>query len=313
MTGMERNLRSFFVVNPRSANGAVGKEWPRIADLLRSELGSAEFGMTSGPMDAAHIAREALRRGFEMVVSVGGDGTNNEVVNGFFDEQGRPVSPEAVFGVLCRGTGGDFRKTLKMPMDLKRQVERLKGASAMKADAGRLKFTDHSGAEAVRYFINITSFGIGGLVDEKVNTTTKVFGGKASFMIGTLRAFLEYRNALVTLRIDERPEETVRVNNVAVCNGRYFGGGMWVAPKALLDDGLFDVVIFGDIGLRKFITDGRRIYAGTHLDMDGVRFLRAKRVEARSDERVLLDVDGEQPGRLPAVIEMLEGAIKIKT
>jgi diacylglycerol kinase family enzyme len=179
---------------------------------------------------------------------------------------------------------------------------------------GRQSFIGSDGQPAVRHFINIASFGIGGLVDRYVNSSSKSWGGTISFALATLRAGVSYKNARVRLVLDGgRPREGA-IYNVAVANGRYVGGGMKVAPEASLDDGWFDVVTMGDMDLRDVLLRGFEIYSGKHLTNPKVTVHRARKVEAAptDGDEVLLDVDGEQPGRLPATFELIVGGLKLR-
>ena len=308
---MSGNFRTMVVVNPNSANGRTGREWSRIRTALDAALGEFDHRFTERMGHATELARQAIRDGCEMVVSLGGDGTNNEVVNGFFENE-NPVNPDAVFGVVSRGTGSDLIKTLKIPKEYEKSAPRLSGRKTAPCDVGRMTYLDHDGTTKVRYFINITSFGIGGAIDNRVNRTTKALGGKVSFFWGSFATLFSYRNQKVRMRIDDGPEEKMKILSVSVANGQYHGGGMWEAPRAKMDDGLFDVVILGDVSLLEKLTTMPGIYKGKHLDHPKTRYLTARRVLAESDEEVLLDVDGEQPGKLPADFEILPGAIRIK-
>jgi YegS/Rv2252/BmrU family lipid kinase len=308
------STRTFLVVNPRSANGSVQRRWDELATTVRSGFGDFEHAFTTARGDATTLARKALGEGYELIVALGGDGTMNEVVNGFF-EDGQPVNADAVLGEIPMGTGGDFRKTAGIPKDVAEAAAALKGTATMRVDAGRLSLVDGAGRPGFRYFINIASFGLGGLVDSIVNSSSKALGGKASFLLATARAAVRYKNQLVRLSLDGGAPLERRIYNVAVANGRYFGGGMQVAPNALLDDGLFDVVALGDFGVAEAAMRVRHIYKGTHLGMPKVEHWKARHVQAEPvdpNDKVLLDVDGEQPGSLPSTFEMLPGAIKIK-
>lgn len=306
------------IVNPRSQNGALGKRWPDAAKVIRREFGPFETLTTSGPGDATRLAREALRGGADLVVAVGGDGTIHEVANGFFDDQERPIRPGAALGLLPFGTGGDFRKTVKVPRELDAAARVLKRGVRRTIDIGCLHYCEggRGGPRARRMFINIASFGIGGLVDRIVNSSSKLFGGKISFFLGTARAAMQYRNRPVRMVFDGDEDQhlTATINNVAVANGQFFGGGMHIAPRAELDDGRFDVVILGDLTTMDFLASGHRVYRGTHLELPKVSFRQAARVDATPvdpDDEVLLDVDGEAPGALPATFTLLPRALDI--
>ena len=301
-----------FIVNPNSANGSTGRRWRSLATRIRSRIGDFGELFTSRSGEAAELTRHALEGGADVVVAVGGDGTINEVVNGFFDAEGRIVRPEASLGLFPRGTGSDFLRTLAYASsDTEAVAARLRTPRKRRIDVGRIEYEDHDGAARSRYFVNVASFGTSGLVDRYVNRTTKVLGGKASFMIGSVRGLLAYRERRCEVRFDDGPWEEHSITNLAVANGRFFGGGMMVAPEAEVDDGLFDVTIWSGFGLKDFALHSRRLYDGTHLELKGASSRRARKVEARCDEECLLDVDGEALGRLPVTITVLPGALSL--
>ncbi len=308
---MARNFRTKVIVNPHSANRSTRRQWPGIAEEIRRNIGEFDWEFTPGPNTAPELTKRALKEGYEMIVGVGGDGTNNEIINGFFEAE-QAINPEAVYGMICRGTGSDLIKTLGIPRDPGTAARLLAGRETRRIDLGRLSFRDHQGREARRYFINIASFGIGGEVDDRVNRTTKVFGGRLSFLYGSIRAYFSYKNKAVSIEIDGSSLGARKVFNVAVANGQYFGGGMRVAPRAQVDDGLFDLVIMGDLSFLESARMGRMIYKGNHIDLPRIESFRGKRLSATSEQRVLLDVDGEQPGMLPASLEIIPGAIRVK-
>ena len=311
---MTDEARTVLVVNPSAQNGQLGRRWPELAADLRRELGSFEEVMTAAAGDATRLTREALDSGAGAVVAVGGDGTINEVVNGFF-EGDRAVAPQAMLGILPFGTGGDFRKCVPIPRDTREAARVLADRKSRTIDVGYLELTGRDGRPASRIFINIASFGMSGLVDEYVNKASKRLGGRLSFMLATARAGLSYENQRVRLVFDgdESSAADLTINTVAVANGRYFGGGMFVAPQAELDDGQFDVVALGDMGKLDFIRHSRKIYAGTHLGLDKVSQRRARLVRAEpiGGEPVRLDVDGETPGMLPATFRVLPAALRL--
>ncbi len=308
------NFKTFVVVNPNSSGGKTGRRFPALKQSIERRLGAeVGYALTRSPLDATRRAREALESGYEMIVSVGGDGTHNEILNGFFTPDGKPVREDAVLGVIPSGTGGDFRRTAYPGESEEQMLDRLVGRNARPIDVGRSEFTNAEGAPVRRMFLNITSFGIGGAVSNYVNESTKAFGGRVSFFIGAFRGMLAYHNQRLRLSIDEEEPREIKINNIAVANGRFFGGGMKVAPRAELDDGLFDVVTFGDLSKLEYAMLSRFIYSGTHLERPKVSFTRARRVVAESDEVVLIDMDGEQPGRLPLTLEVVPRALRLKT
>ncbi len=298
-----------FIVNPNAAMGSTGREWPQIEKIARDRLGAFRAHLTTGPGDATMLTRNVLYKGAELVVCVGGDGTLNEVVNGFMGKNG-PVRPEAMVGFIPRGTGCDYIKTIPIPVKLNRALDVIIASHTSSIDLGRLEYMDHHGYPSSRYFHNITSFGLGGEVDERVNRTTTIFGGFISFIWSTLISILIYNKKLIHLSVDNCFDQSVMVWNVVVANGQYHGGGMWVAPRAVVDDGLFHVTVIGNLSLAEVFFNLSKLYNGKLVRLKKVKTLVGKRVKASSDQRVLLDVDGEQPGQLPATIDIVQKAVR---
>ena len=298
-----------FIVNPNAAMGAAGKQWPRIEALCRERLGDCPCRITSGPGDAREFARREAQKGSRLIVCVGGDGTLNEIVNGVMNDQG-PVGDDVAVGFIPFGTGCDFRRTLCIPRNPLGAVELLVKGRPQAIDLGRLICLDHEGRRCVRYFHNVTSFGLGGEVDERVNRGGRKMGGFFSFLKATLISLLLYNKKRIHLRVDGAFDETVVTWNIAVANGKYHGGGMCIAPGADARDGVFDVTIVGDLNLGEIVYHLPKLYSGRISEVKKVRTLTGRRIEAFSEQRVLLDVDGEQPGMLPVSIEMAPGALR---
>lgn len=303
------------VVNPRAGAGAAKRRLPALRAALQARGARFDVRETDAPMAATRIVREALRAGDHAGVAVvGGDGTLNEAVNGFFDEDGAPIAPDAWLAPLPCGTGGDFRRTLEIGKDVDAMAAHLVDSAPRPIDVGWLTFVDDDGDEAQRAFINIASFGLGGIVDRNVNASPKWMGGTPAFLLGTVRAMVGFTNQRVRITVDDAPARELAVLNVAVANGRYFGGGMHVAPRAVIDDGLFDVVALTSTAWRGLPKMGR-IYAGTHLPGADVWHTRGAKVVAEPavpGERVLIDCDGEAPGALPATFEVRVGALRLR-
>ena len=307
--------RFVLVVNPRAGAGRAKKRMPAIEHALREARAEFETVLTSGPRDATKIVRDAISAGLAGVAIVGGDGTLNEAVNGFFDDDGTPVRTDTWLGALPCGTGGDFRRTVGISTDLGAMVTRMMWARPRPVDVGWLEFHDDEGAPAARAFLNIASFGMGGLVDRLVNQGPKWMGGTPAFLLGSLRALARYQMRRVRITVDAEPPREAEILNVAVANGQYFGGGMRVAPEAEIDDGLFDVVGLEASSLLDQAALTPHLYRGTILGRDGVTLVRGKRVVAEPADflgPILLDVDGEAPGALPATFTIKPGAIRLR-
>ena len=302
------------ILNPTAGSGAAARKRAALIGALTAGGVSPEVVQTEAPGDAGRLLREARRDGVECVVLVGGDGTLNDAVQGYLDDQGNVV-PGPDLGLIPSGTGGDFRRTFGIGDSLEDAAERVLTASARPLDLGLLTVTSHEGSPVRRAFINITSFGIGGLTDRIVNSSPKWIGGKAAFFMGTLRAMLVYRNAPVRVRVDGKVWLEAPIFNVAVANGRYFGGGMMIAPDADPADGLLDVVALHDMTRAQGALLAQHIYKGAHLGRPGVSVARGRRIEAEplaSGAEVLVDMDGETPGRLPLTAELAPAALRLR-
>jgi YegS/Rv2252/BmrU family lipid kinase len=302
--------RTAFIVNPNAGTGTAARQWPRIQRWSDRFLGPCEVRFTRGGGDALRYAAEAVGSGVELLVCVGGDGTLSEVVNGFLSHPA-PARGPCVLGYVPCGTGCDLARTLDIPRDPVRALQVITGGATRTLDAGRVTFRANGGGALQAYFHNVVSFGLGGEVDERVNSGSKALGGFLSFIRATLLSVLLFRKKRVWLRLDGGPVLEAVAWNIAVANGQFHGGGMWVAPAALVDDGFLNVTLIGDLALWEVFLHMPKLYRGTLERVDKVRTFSGKRIEAWSAQRVLLDVDGEQPGRLPAVIEAVPGAIRL--
>lgn len=307
-------LKLRVLVNPKAGAGVAARKIPEISRALeRAEL-PHDVGETRGPGDAQRLVAQAREDGITCLAVVGGDGTLNEVSQGYVDAAGNPV-PGPELALIPAGTGGDFRKTFGLGDGIGEAVRRLRDAKPRPLDLGILELVADDGSRVVRAFLNIASFGIGGLTDRIVNSTPKWMGGRAAFFSGTLRAMLAYRNAPVRVRVDGEAFHEGPIFNVAVANGRFFGGGMKIAPDADPSDGCFDVVVLGDLGRGETVLLSSKIYQGRHGEHAKVRFTRGALVEAEpisSSREVLIDMDGETPGRLPIRARVAAGALTIR-
>lgn len=302
------------ILNPTAASGGAARKKAAIVRALTVKGVAPDVAHTEGPGDAGRLVREARRDGVECVVIVGGDGTLNDASQGYLEDDGR-IATGPDLGLIPSGTGGDFRRTFGLSDSVEEAAARLLAAKPRPLDLGVLAVTDHQGQTVRRAFINITSFGIGGLTDRIVNSSPKWMGGKAAFFMGTLRAMLVYENAPVRVTVDGKVCLEAPILNVALANGRYFGGGMMIAPEADPSDGLLDVVALHDLSRVQGVALAQHIYKGSHLRQPGVTVARGKVVEAEplvKSSEVLVDMDGETPGRLPLRAELSPGALRLR-
>lgn len=305
------NFRSFVVVNPWSAGGRTRKRWPRMSSALQQALGPFAHAFTSAPEHATALARQALSEGYEMVIAVGGDGTFNEVSNGFFDA-GKATHPDAVMGLLPAGTGCDLPRTMGTPRDWQKAIPVLSGRTTRTIDVGHMHYNDHDGVERERVFLNVLSFGVGGEIAHTIKNTSNLLPSKLAFIVATVKGLARYKDRKVKVVVDGGAAQDLSITNYCVCNAQYFGAGMWVAPEAKPDDGRFDLTVWSGFRTRDFVVKQRIIYNGQHVNDPGTTTGHAVSVHATSSERVLLDCDGENPGTLPVRVQVVPKALRVK-
>ena len=292
-----------FLVNPASGNGATGKRWPELAHrAARLGLeGETLFSERAGHL--TELARDAAARAGLLVV-VGGDGTLNEVANGV-------AGSGAELALLANGTGQDFGRTYGIPTKFDDAVRVALGGETRTVDAGRVRYRTWAGGAGERWFANVGSVGMSGAVAQRANATSKALGGRATFFYALLRVFLEWETTLVTVRLDD-DERTARMHDVIVANGQWHGGGMWLAPDARPDDGLFDVVLIGDVNRLDFMTTAPKLYKGKHVGHPKVEVLRSSAVTVEAGEHLPIELDGEQVGTTPATFEVVRDALRVR-
>ncbi|MGC8461654.1 MAG: diacylglycerol/lipid kinase family protein [Candidatus Dormibacteria bacterium] len=304
------------IVNPASAGGATGKTWDAWSSMLDKAGLMHVTHATSGRNDAIGATRQLLREGHHTIIAVGGDGTINEVVNGFFSEDGTPINPDATLAIFPRGTGCDFRRTLRIPLDIEGCIAVLAAGNVQSIDVGKVAFDLPT--PSTRYFVNIADCGVGGAIARRVNSSPLKAGGfrgTAVFLGISLQTLLTYPDPEVTVEVDGSLFYTGPVSNVVVANGQYFGGGMKVAPNARLDDGTFDILVLAPDSRIDAIRGLANIYNGSHLHQKGVLTTTGSTVRIAApdsqEEDVLFDIEGEQIGTVPATITCLPQALKM--
>jgi len=248
-------------------------------------------------------ADHAAAAGDRLVVAVGGDGTAHEVVNGLLR---RSADRAPRVGFLQRGTGADLRRSVPSPRQPEEVAAWLTTDRWRPLDAGRL-----STSTGRRYFINVADAGIGAEVVRRAARGPDALGGTVNFLGAAVVSLLRHRNAPVRLRLDDGPVLQRRIRTIAVANGAYLGGAMWIAPRARTDDGWFEVVTIGDVGRWLGVRSLPMLYRGTHGRLDQVEFSRARRVEIVSDTPIGIEADGELAGTTPAVFEIMPRALQV--
>ncbi len=298
------------IVNPCAAAGKTRKHWPEIRARLTSGLGIINEVFTEYQGHGIELARQAIANGYELIIAVGGDGTLGEVANGFF-AKGKPTAASVSLGYVPQGTGGDFARTLGLKT-WQQACDRLIAEESRQIDVGYVEFLNHDNRQDSRIFINVASFGCGGAVARTVQISGKRFGGRLAFALATVKTLLRYRDQPVTFSCDDGEQEQLSITNLAVCNARFFGGGMQVAPAAQVDDGVFDMTLWAGFGLKDFALQQRKLYNGEHIHHSKTRTSTVRCLQASSNSVVQLEVDGENTGTLPATFWILPQALTVR-
>ena len=297
--------RTAAVVNPRSATGKTGKLWPKIA----ASLPALDVRFTQFPGHATKLTRECLGEGYERIIAVGGDGTINEVVNGFFVD-GRPIRPNAVLAILPLGTGSDFQKSLGIAT-MEDAIQLVNQEKPGPIDIGMVEYQAPDGSRARRHFANVVSFGMGGEVAARAKNFLSKISGKAAFVLATAQVFLTYQAKSIELTIDGQAHGPFTITNIGVGNGRYHGGGMHVCPRAVLDDGLLEVTVIDALSSYELVRDLKVLYSENLYVHPKTQHLRGSRITARSAQPVTIEVDGESLGGLPLDFSILTRALRV--
>lgn len=306
------------ILNPRARGGLAAREAPGVLNRLKALHPDLRLLETRYTGHATDLARQAITEGTTRLIAIGGDGTASETVNGYLSPNGTIVASPPAFGFVPLGTGGDWCRSLGFDGTADGALNMIATGGTRRVDVGRIRFIADDGTPTTRLFTNIASFGLSGPVDRAVNRVkaSRYLSGRAVFKIATLAALMRYRFQHVAIRVDENPPIDARIAVVAIANGAYFGGGMWVAPPARMDDGRLEVIVVRGETKAKLARDMNRVYAGDHMDDANTTHLSGTSVtveplDTAATGPVLLDIDGESPGRLPATFDILPRAIEV--
>jgi len=311
-------MKPLLIVNPRAGGGRTGALFAKMQDPIERSLGGFDVTFTERGRHAVDIAYEASLAGREAVIAVGGDGSIHEVVAGLMKARDEGAKGTRL-GVIGQGTGGDFRKTLGIEHRLDKYCATIAAGQTRFVDVGRFSYLTHNEESASSFFINILSIGMGGLVDRYVAEGSRALGGAVAYFSASLRGLIQSEIGILRCKIyegDQMREVEIHSRMLAICNGRYFGSGMFVAPMAELDDGLFEVVDLGSASRLNFAMGSSKIYTGAHMKSPETKHFRCDKITIELvnkgiHDKYLLDVDGEPLGKLPLEVELMPRALEV--
>ena len=310
----ETNSKWLVVVNPMASVGKSGKDWPEIKQTLINEGIEFDDVLTEYPRHAIEIVRNAIvEKGYRKFIAVGGDGTNNEVINGIFTQDVVPTT-EIIMAACPIGTGNDWRRTFDIPLEYDQVAKIIKAGHTFAHDIGKLTYYDN-GDTRIRYFLNAAGTGL----DEMVCHSTNVMkqqgkGGTIRYLISLVKCVLTYKVTHIQLTIDDELVFDDYILNLSIGNGRFNGGGMMTMPNAIPDDGLFDVTVIKKVSMFKFAANVKNVYDGSFINkIDEVKTFRGKKIHIVSipPHSLKVETEGENLNNSPFDFEVLPKAINM--
>ena len=297
------------IVNPNAGNGKGKKDWDQISGYLKKENLHFSVKFTERKSNAIDIALEGIGAGYRKIITVGGDGTLNEVVNGVFAGNACPTT-DILLALIPVGTGNDWGRMFGIPVNYEKAVRIIAEGKQMLHDVGLVSF--FIGTEKYnRHFINIAGLGFESVVVRRTNKQKdKGHGGKLIYFYNLLMSLMSYRNTKAELIIDgiKRNADIFSIN---VGNGRYCGGGMSQTPLALPDDGLLDVTVINGMGKLEIVRNLKILYDGTILNHPKIDGYKCKNIKVNSKSVIYVEADGESLGHTPAEFSIIPSGVKV--
>jgi YegS/Rv2252/BmrU family lipid kinase len=280
------------LVNPSSAGGKTLKLLPRVEQALDGLRVEFRVQRTKGLEHGAEQALRAIEAG-EVPVVMSGDGLVGAV-------GGAMAGSDTPLGIIPGGRGNDLARVLGIPDEPEAAVDALL--------AGHSRWIDVGEANGKR-FLGIVSIGFDSEANRRANEI-HFLRGNLVYAYAALRTLLGWKPARFTVRVDA---ERIRLTgySVSVANSRAFGGGMYIAPNAELDDGEFDIVTVGEVGKLRFVGNLPKVFKGTHIDEDEVQVFRAQHLELSASKPFPVYADGEHLTELPATLRVLPRALRV--
>lgn len=297
------------IVNPNAGNGKGGKDWNKIASALSNNRIPHSVAFTEKKGHAIDLSARGIAEGYRKIISVGGDGTLNEVVNGVFSTDVCRTT-DVSLSMIPVGTGNDWGRMFGIPHDYNEAVKIIRNSDTLLQDVGLLTY--HNGSEKLnRYFINIAGLGFESVVVTKTNRQKdKGHGGKLIYFYNLLTSLMAYRNTPLHIIIDGETKRS-EAFSVNVGNGRYCGGGMMQTPNALPDDGLLDLTIINNMGRFEIIRNLKILYDGTILSHPKIDGYKCKNIKIFSDSEIYAEADGESLGHTPLEFNIIPLSLRI--
>ena len=309
MSKQNVSTKWFVVVNPNAGNRKISRDWKKISTLLENAAFDFDYAITECALHAIDLTKKAISNGFRKFIAVGGDGTLNEVVNGFFLQKDVGVE-ELQIGLIPVGTGNDWGRMYGIPNDYKKAIRVIAKGETFVQDVGRISYFKGEDMHS-RYFVNIAGMGFDALVAQKTNRQKAEGKGNAlAYFYNLFTGLVEFKPAVTDFYVDGK-KFSFNTFSVSVGICRYNGGGMKQLPEAIPDDGLLDMTIIKKIGLGTVFAQLRNLYTGTFIRHPKVATFRGSNIRIHSRRKgFLMEADGESLGDSPFEVSIVTRALK---
>jgi YegS/Rv2252/BmrU family lipid kinase len=304
-------LHAKVIINPQAGSRSVGRQWPHINRQLQNAGLSFDYEFTKGSGNALDITAQAIQAGYNYLIAVGGDGTVNEVANGIL----RSMNPlSIILGIVSAGTAHAFTYSLGVTEDdnTSNDYSYLTQPRRTLIDVGLVKCWNH-GQSIERFFLNEASMGLASEIVDAWKSLPNRFGKGVNFVLRTVAGYKSlavHRNKKVRLKF-RNEVESITICTLVLSNGRYYADRMLMAPHASLDDGLLNVIVVGDVSRFELLKIRPTLYAGSHVNHSRIREIKTTSVTIESEERLLVEADGDILGECPASFRVLPSALTV--
>lgn len=276
------------ILNPAAGRGYSGRAEPEIRRHLKEEGLDFDLVRTTGVGHAVELAKQAVHDGFKIIAAVGGDGTNNEVINGLLAATDGKNIDTCTLGLFAAGSGNDFTFNVGGPANFREACRLIKEGRTRIIDIGKVTIP----GLPPRYFDNQLGIGFDGTVTVEAKKHKRLRGMALYLPVVLKTVFLVNKAARVTIAYDDRKIELKTVQ-ISVANGSREGGGFYMAPGAKLDDGFFNVCIVGELSKLAMLGIIPKFISGRHIEHKATKMVQAKKVLITSEDNLLAHIDGE--------------------
>ena len=287
------------IINPTAGRGKAGKQVPEIRRLLGEKAAGWVWQYTQKRGDAEGMAHQAAQAGTPLVVAVGGDGTLHEIVNGV-------LGTDTSVGLIPYGTGNDFARALGLFGNLESACRVLTEGNVKHIDVGVI---EGKGTEGPRHFLVLSGTGFDARTAQTVNSGIRALSGPLAYVWGAILTLKDFQPFALTLTLDDEPPRKTQAMFVSFANVETTGGGMKIAPGAVVDDGFLDICLVEKVSKLTLLYQLSQVFSGKHVLHPAVFLLRAKSLTVEADPPQPLLIDGEVCGMTPAAVRLLPGVL----